>query len=460
MSKSNFAPLRPVASAAHDVPLDFDPDQRLQDALDARAFEEGITIDPRGTRIIDDGVWIRPHSKGWVLKTHIADAPSVIPHGSALEDVARARREEQDHKDGLIRIFPGTFLDRYVSLHEGVERPAITFRIELDRHGAVQDYNVYRSVFRNKQQCDYSHLRAQFDIAKGEFQGWRDLARRLTFQRQEDLAVEGDVIAHGKSSMQDFRKAPWVLENDVMHAIVHEAMLLTNVLATDFFKKRDVRAPLKMRGMYVEPLSVSPDFDFERVCNKLCWNILNHLESQKDAYVRVTSPMRNFRDYIALKMMGRLLEGKEIQPELQDHVVQFSESFNDRAQKSEVFMSGDRWRSAWNSYRQNRGEHPFHRAMQPGQAGGYAFALGALCRQEKWKWPRVAERELRLQGARIYFAGMNFSPASGQDIQSWAVSYDPNMALEMASQRLLHKIQPSHPFLASSTRQAKPSGPV
>lgn len=458
MSKSNFAPSRPVASAAHDVPLDFNPDQRLQGALDARAFEEGITIDPRGTRIIDDGVWIRPHNQGWVLKTHIADAPAVIPHGSLLETTACARREEQDHKDGLIRIFPGSFLDRYVSLHEGVERPAITFRIELDRHGAVQDYNVYRSVFRNKQQCDYSHLRAQFDIAKGEFQGWKDLARRLAFQRQEDLAIEGDVMASGGSSSREFRKAPWVLEKDAMHAIVHEAMLLTNVLATDFFKKKDVRAPLKMRGMYVEPLSISPDFEFERVCNKLCWNILNHLESQRDDYVRVTSPMRNFRDYVALKTMGRILSGKDIEPELIDQVDMFSERFNDRAQKREAFMIGDRWKGAWSALQRERGEHPFYRAMQPGSFVGYAAELGKLCRQNKWKWPRVAERELKLQGTSIYFAGMNFKPDSGADIQAWAVSYDPDMALEMASQRLLKAIRPSHPSFVA--RQGKPEGPA
>lgn len=458
MPRKSPADQRPVAPTKHDVDLDFDPDVRLKTALEGRAFEEGITIDPYGTRIIDDGLWLRGHTHGWTLKTHIADVPSIIPHNSVLEDVARGRREEQDEKSSLIRMFPGTFLDRYVSLHQGVERPAITFKIELDKTGAVKDYRVYRSSFRNRQQCDYTPLRAQFNMGKEDFKAWKDLARRLAFSRQDALAAEGDIMVNGPNKDRKTLYAPHMLEDDVMRTIVHESMLLTNMLATDFFKRRNVLAPVKMRGMYVEPISVSPDFEFERVCNKLCWKILNDIESQKDTYVRLTSPMRNFRDYTALKLMGRLLDSKEVEPELQQDVVKFSERFNIKAQERESYMISDRWRGAWNVMKQERGEHPFRRALQPGVTNSYAADLAEMCDRNNWKWPRVAERELLLQGTRIYFAGINFTPSSGMDRQAWAVSYDPDMALEAASQRMMKIIKPDDPA-PSSHQMQKPGVP-
>jgi|GEM_PF-2930554 len=445
MSKYHQKPkARPVAPQEEDAPLDFDAAERLKKALASRSLEEGITIDPRGTRIIDDGLWIRPLNTGWVLKTHIADVPSIIPDKSVLEEVARIRKAEQDARGHLIRMFPGDFLDKYVSLHEGKQRPAITFRIELDRSGSVKDYRVYRSAFQSRQQCDYSPLRGQFNLHKDEYQGWKELAKRLIFSRQGKLAIESDGLMNNNKPEERRERGVMMLENDIMRTLVHEAMLLTNTLATDFFKNNNVLAPTKVRGMSVNPISLSPDFEFERVCNKLCWDVLNHLSSSQAPHVRITSPMRNFRDYVALKLMGRVLSHQDTRDMDQD-VSSFSERFNAKANDLENLMLSDRWRSTWDRrFVHGRDQHPIHRGIDYAGPHSNVGKLAALCRQEGWKWPNVSERELQLQGTNLYFAGMNFQPPKGQgrDRQVWAVSYDPETALSMASRRMMDIIGP------------------
>ncbi len=457
MSRYNQKPkARPVASQQEDTPLDFNPGERLKNALASRPVEEGITIDPRGTRIIDDGLWIRSLNTGWVLKTHIADAPSVIPDKSVLEDVARLRKADQDSRGHVIRMFPGDFLDRYVSLHEGKQRPAITFRIELDRSGAVKDYRVYRSIFQSRQQCDYSPLRRQFNMHKEDYQGWKELAKRLLFSRQRKLAIESDMLVNNGKREERRESGVMMLEKDIMSTLVHEAMLLTNTLALDFFRKNNVMAPTKVRGMSVNTISMSPDFEFERACNKLCWDVLNHLSSNQDPHVRITSPMRNFRDYVALKLMGRVLARQDTR-DLQQDTASFSERFNAKASELENFMLSERWGSTWGRRTVHGHEnHPFHRGLSYGGPQSNVGKLAALCKQEGWNWPHVSERELQLQGTNLYFAGMNFHSPKGRSQQTWAVSYDPETALSMAARRMMDVISPT---VSKTPPQSDPDKP-
>ena len=453
MARNQRPQSRPVANRADDAPVDFDAGQRLRDLVNSRPIEQGITIDPAGTRIIDDGLWIRPLNTGWVLKTHIADVPAMIPDNNILEQVARMRKAEKDlGKHDILRMFPGSFLDRYVSLHEGQARPAITFRIELDRNFSVRHYKISRTAFTSSHQCDYSPLRGQFNIKREDAHEWKNLANGLLFSRQKNLAHEGDVLASGNASSPASRHCNQHLDETFAQRLVHEAMLLTNMVALDFFKKNNVKAPTKIRGVYIEPTSISPDFAFDLACNKLCWNVLHHLDSQKNDYVRLTSPMRNFRDYATLKLLGNILSKKESSLRMQDDVANFTEKFNANAShQSEMMISGN-WRNAWKRQMDHGGltaKETYKNALNAGFHTATA-ALANFCHQQNLLKPMIAERELMLQGTRLFFAGMNFHGPKdmGRDKQVWAISHDREMALEMAAHRMLLLLSPQTPSAA------------
>ena len=443
MSRNKPPRPRPVVPMEPETPLDFDPAERLRNVVNARPAEAGITIDPRGTRIIDDGLWIRSLGTGWLIKTSIADVPSMIPEASIIEQVARARGEEKElGRRKLQRMFPETFLDRYVSLHEGKARPAITFRIELDKSFSIKNYRIFRSAFTSGKQCDFQPLRAQLDITRAEAGAWKEVTRGLSRARQKKLADEGDFKINGDKPTARVFYPGAGSDESLAETLIHEVMLLTNTVAGEFFKAHNQSVPTKVRGIYMEETSVTPDFHFDQVCNKLCWKVANYLDNQKSGYSRLTSPMRNFRDYITIKVMGKILADQNVDSTLRRDVIDFTEVFNQTARRSESLTLSPGWRNNWGRLlAEQKHHHPFDRALgYPGTTS--AGSMDELCRKNKWQRPIVAERTLIFQGTHLYFAGMNFHPPQGRDIQTWAVAPDPDIALEMASHRMLQTIAP------------------
>ena len=447
MAKNQRPQSRPVSERTDDTPVDFDAGQRLRDIVSHRPREQGITIDPAGTRIIDDGLWIRSLNNGWVLKTHIADVPAMVPDNSTLEKVARMRKADKDlgGRD-ILRMFPGSFLDRYVSLHEGQTRPTITFRIDIDNAFAITRYKISRTTFTSTRQCDYSPLRGQFNISREDTQEWKRLANGLLFSRQKKLAHEGDVLTAGHAPLPALHHCGQHLEETFAQSLVHEAMLATNMVALDFFKKNDVKAPTKIRGIYISPTSLTSDFAFDQVCNKLCWNVLHHLDSQKNDYVRLTSPMRNFRDYTTLKLLGNILSQRDSSQLLQDDVTNCSEFFNINANLQRELMLSSRWRPIWQreiNHGAITANDTYRNALNIPYQNTTAD-LARYCQQQGLQKPLIAERELILQGTRLFFAAMSFQAPKnmGHDKHVWAISYDRERALEMVSHRMLLVLNP------------------
>lgn len=460
MNRNQSRKVRPVMPLEPEVPLDFNPSERLHEALRSRPAESGITIDPRGTRIIDDGLWIRSLSTGWVVKTSIADVPSMVPENSAMEQVARVRREDKElGRRKLQRMFPETFLDRYVSLHEGKERPAITFRIELDKDFSVRKYRIFRSAFTSTKQCDYQPLRAQLN-SSADAGSFKEIARGLFNARVKNLIQEADAKISGNAPTPRLY-VDASRDESLAETLIHEVMLLTNTVAGDFFKSKNQAVPTKIRGIHIHETSVTNSFEFDQVCNRRCWQVANYLDQRTD-YSRLTSPMRNFRDYVTMKALGRLLSGQPVDQALQKDISGCSESFNlavkgdSSGRTAESAMTSPRWRDSWGIlFSEQRHGHPFGRALAcPDET--ITGKLDDVCRQHAWQRPIVAERTIIFQGTHLYFAGMNFHPPKGLDIQTWAVARDPDAALETASYRMLEVLKPMAPLLVTAPGRAGP----
>lgn len=423
-------------------PLDFNPGQRVTEALRARPTVEGITIDPPGTHIIDDGLSIRRHGEGWLIRTSVADLPAIIPHGSVLEQQARLQEKETYTRGKPIgRLWPVGFLDNHVSLRAGKTRPAITFSIFLDENLDVKKYKISRTAFLNQGEHHDGPFKSYDDFGLKQQKEWRTLAQALYMKRNRDLARIFDRAIDPQGTIKEFESLQYKGDMDGGRLMVHEVMRLTNRVATDYLRKQGTVVPYKDQSAHIITTHVSSNFEYDLECNRACDKLVQEITEQSLPYVHVNAPMRRYTDYLSLKILGQQLSGMAQDAESKQEVGKLAAKFNNLAKGHNDHMLKPAWRNQWQQYKQEQqGGHPLDYFYAPKGKADAAIELRELCKANGWQRPLTAERVIKVQNALIHFAGLKLKLANGSDVQVWAVSHDQDHAIRLASRRILQDL--------------------
>ncbi|MBI2234902.1 MAG: RNB domain-containing ribonuclease [Micavibrio aeruginosavorus] len=425
-----------------DAGLDFNPRNQHEKSLLGRPPVHGVTIDPPGTHINDDAVWVRRRDKGWLVSVSIADVPAIVPSGSAAEAEARERMEETRIRgQGVQRIFPVAFLDNHVSLQEGKLRPTITFNIAMDGNGALVDYKIKRTAFTSLHANDDGMFSKNRVMDPERLKIFKDFSVASYQNRARSLAHEVDSIFDDQAP-----KPPAILCRDSGdmadgERVVHEATRLANRVAADFLEENGLIVPYKPQKAIVTVAAVTRDYHFDKMCNKVCVDLLKRVQQDARPYVHLTSPMRHYKDYLALKILGRAVDGQAEDPALTREAVSLSDVFNEKASGGgSDYLLRDSWEGEWHgALRRQRFWHPFD-DIRPGWRGYDSLhRLKGMVAANGWEVPLVAERDLMVQGAALHFTAISLRTKKNPDVvfRAWAVSHDRNRALETASARIL-----------------------
>ncbi|QQG37314.1 MAG: RNB domain-containing ribonuclease [Micavibrio aeruginosavorus] len=447
-------------SPLQEEPLDFNPKQQLARALKGRPVVEGFSFDPPGTYIMDDAiVQIRRHGEGWHIESVIADIPSMVPPDSQLRRKAAVRMEETHVRGkGIARIFPVDFLEQFVSLQQGVTRAAITFSMYLDDKFSLQSYKIRRAGFYNKANFSDGALQASAAFPEKHLQEWKAASRSLYLKRAKtlageyDAALSADVPELFSPRHKDFKD---MQEGELL---VHEVTRLTNRVAADFLRACKLEVPFREQKSAIEATLVTPYYAFDQACNKMCADMVNHLEGQRFPYVHLTSPLRHYRDFLALDVLGKALDGGKVDTATADDIYSLSKVFNKHSCARQARLLHELWRKDWGAQlSEQEGWTPFMN-VSPGRRDiSPAARLKTLCGERGWRTPMVAERELMVQGTSFYFIGLNmdFPTGQGRQMHAWAYAHTPVAALEYASHRLLKQIEAALPRIAAANDHNK-----
>jgi VacB/RNase II family 3'-5' exoribonuclease len=117
-----------------------------------------VTVDPPGSRDLDQALHIARDGTGYLVSYAIADVASFVPPGSALDDEAHRRGETFYFPDARAPLHPPQLSDDAASLLPGRLRPAVLWRIALDAVGAVTAVDVRRARVRSRAQLDYAQV--------------------------------------------------------------------------------------------------------------------------------------------------------------------------------------------------------------------------------------------------------------------------------------------------------------
>lgn len=138
------------------------PAGRRRDATDL----DLVTVDPPGSRDLDQAVGLRRLPGGWRVHYAIADVASVVPPGGPVDEEARRRTQTHYAPDRNVPLHPPVLSEGAASLLPGEDRPAVLWTIDVDGDGTTGDVQVERATVRSRAQLTY--VEVQDALAAGD----------------------------------------------------------------------------------------------------------------------------------------------------------------------------------------------------------------------------------------------------------------------------------------------------
>jgi exoribonuclease R len=114
-----------------------------------------VTIDPAGSRDLDQALHIERRGDGFRVRYAIADVACFVPRGGAVEKEAWLRGLTYYSPDRRDPLYPPAISQEAGSLLPDVARPAVLFTLELDGRGALVGTTVRRARVRSRAQLAY-----------------------------------------------------------------------------------------------------------------------------------------------------------------------------------------------------------------------------------------------------------------------------------------------------------------
>ncbi len=263
-----------IAIHQHGIPDSF-PDAVIAEADDAKPIgPKGrddlrdlplITIDPSDARDHDDACYAHPdedpkNAGGHVVWVAIADVAAYVRSGTALDREARKRGNSSYFPDRVVPMLPDRLSGDLCSLHEGVPRPCVAVRMQLDAKGNKIGHTFVRGLMRSAASLHYQEVQDAIDGRPN------DRTEPLLEPVLKQLYAAYEALVTARSQRQpldlDLPERRIVLDEDGTvasvnfrdrldaHRLIEEFMVLANVAAAETLIAK--RSPILFR-VHEEP---------------------------------------------------------------------------------------------------------------------------------------------------------------------------------------------------------------
>ena len=127
-----------------------------------------LTIDPPGSRDLDQALAISATPEGYRVSYAIADVAALVEPGGALDREARARGVTVYMPDRRTPLHPEALGEGAGSLLPDADRGALLWTIDLDRRGEPSAVAVARALVRSRRALGYAEAQAEIESGGGE----------------------------------------------------------------------------------------------------------------------------------------------------------------------------------------------------------------------------------------------------------------------------------------------------
>ena len=125
-----------------------------------------VTIDPPGSKDLDQAVGVVRRGDGFRVHYAIADLGAVVAPGGALDAEVRRRGQTVYLPDGSVPLHPPVLSEDAASLLPDGPRAAVLWRIDLDGAGEPVAVDVRRAVVASRARLDYAGVQADVDAGR------------------------------------------------------------------------------------------------------------------------------------------------------------------------------------------------------------------------------------------------------------------------------------------------------
>src|SRR5689334_2571427 len=125
-----------------------------------------VTIDPPGSKDLDQAVGVVRHGDGFRVHYAIADLGAVVAPGGTLDAEVRRRGQTVYLPDGAVPLHPPVVSEDAASLLPDGPRAAVLWRIDLDAAGEPVAVDVRRAVVASRARLDYAGVQADVDAGR------------------------------------------------------------------------------------------------------------------------------------------------------------------------------------------------------------------------------------------------------------------------------------------------------
>jgi exoribonuclease R len=125
-----------------------------------------VTIDPPGSKDLDQAVGVARTDAGFRVHYAIADLGAVVEPGGALDGEVRRRGQTMYLPDGSVPLHPPVLSEDAASLLPDCPRAAALWTIDLDAAGEVTAVDVRRALVRSSARLDYAGVQADVDAGR------------------------------------------------------------------------------------------------------------------------------------------------------------------------------------------------------------------------------------------------------------------------------------------------------
>jgi exoribonuclease R len=122
-----------------------------------------VTLDPVGSRDLDQAVHLAARADGYRVSYAIADVGGFVAPGGRIDAEARRRGQTLYSPDRRTPLHPPVLSEDAASLLADRLRPAVLWTIDLDADGEPVSVDLRRARVRSRAQLDYASVQAQAD---------------------------------------------------------------------------------------------------------------------------------------------------------------------------------------------------------------------------------------------------------------------------------------------------------
>lgn len=276
-----------------------------------------VTVDAEETQDFDDALSFEEKEDKYILYIHIAEVAEFLKPGLALWEGAFERACTLYLPDAIYPMLPFSLSHERFSLKKGDIKPAITFKLVLDRDYNLLSFEPFLSLIMVKDRLTYGKV----DKLLSEDPFWQKLNEifmhfKKKREEKETFAVflpeiQIKVTSDGEIIVRKIEMTPARL-------LIAEAMILANTLSAEFLYKNQIPAIYRSQP---KPLEVIENRDESLYLKLLQLRYLARSELSLqpayhsglglDYYTTLTSPIRRFLDLLMQYQLKCFLLEKE-----------------------------------------------------------------------------------------------------------------------------------------------------